>query len=230
MSPPLNPPEKQAADVSKFGAKADETARAAGRNCTRLSVSGIAAISSRLAQASPHHGSWPKILTSRARPTIRWRRRMLTPLSPNGRAFTALGASPARKETVDGQTRQVWSDVDGNEVIEKYTIAGVGHPRRLHSLADASCGPPQTGTVGPASRPAAGAMLTLLRLSRSPPAAGANFLRPARDNCPLLRTRAELRLIRRLSLEGRPRVYIEKGSSTRPAARRTATFESTSNL
>jgi hypothetical protein len=31
-------------------------------------------------------------------------------------------------------------------------------------------------------RPAAGAMLTLLRLSRSPPAARANFLRPARDN------------------------------------------------
>jgi len=28
-----------------------------------------------------------------------------------------------------------------------------------------TCGPPRTGTVGPASRPAAGAMLTLLRLS-----------------------------------------------------------------
>lgn len=62
-----------------------------------------------------------------------------------------------------------------------------------------TCGPPRTGTVGPASRPAAGAMLTLLRLSRSPPPAGANFLRPARDNRPPLRTRAGLRFIRRIS-------------------------------
>jgi len=45
-------------------------------------------------------------------------------------------------------------------------------------MADATRGPPRTGTVGPASRPAAGAMLTLLRLSCSPPATGANFLRP----------------------------------------------------
>lgn len=45
-----------------------------------------------------------------------------------------------------------------------------------------SYGPPRAGTVGPASRPAAGAMLTLLRLSCSPSAAEANFLRPARDN------------------------------------------------
>ncbi|MER9332901.1 DNA ligase D [Mesorhizobium sp. M0293] len=42
-------------------------------------------------------------------------------------------------------------------------------------------------------------MLTLLRLSCSPPAAGANFLRPARGNRPLLRTRAGLRFIRRPS-------------------------------
>jgi hypothetical protein len=72
---------------------------------------------------------------------------------------------------------------------------------RSASIPDAAFGPPWPGTVGPASRPAAGAMLTLLRLSRSPPAAGANFLRPTRDNRPLLRTRAGLRLIRRFSLE-----------------------------
>ena len=72
-------------------------------------------------------------------------------------------------------------------------------PRRSAPILGPTCGPPLTGTVGPVSRPAAGAMLTLLRLSRSPPAAGANFLRPARDNRPLLRPRAGLRFIRRLS-------------------------------
>lgn len=45
------------------------------------------------------------------------------------------------------------------------------------------------GTVGPASRPAAGAVLTLLRLSHLPAAVEANFLHSARDHRPLLRAR-----------------------------------------
>jgi hypothetical protein len=65
------------------------------------------------------------------------------------------------------------------------TWASQGHMVRFwhdYETGSKSCGASRAGTVGPASRPAAGAMLTLLRLSCSPPAAGANFLRSARDN------------------------------------------------
>lgn len=49
---------------------------------------------------------------------------------------------------------------------------------------------------GPVLRPTL--CLQLLRLSRSPPEAEANFLGTTRDNCPLLGTRAGLWYMRRL--------------------------------
>jgi poly(hydroxyalkanoate) depolymerase family esterase len=81
----------------------------------------------RLAQATSHKGTWPKISI--------WQGTADHTVAPeNADALVAqwqgvhrVGASPARQETVDGQTRQVWCDADGHEVIEKYTIAGMGH-------------------------------------------------------------------------------------------------------
>lgn len=78
----------------------------------------------------------------------------------------------------------------------------------------------RTGTVGAASHPVAGAMLTLLRYPVHRPRMRANFLRPARDNRPLLRPHAGLRLIRRSSFERRPVRRAKSPLVCRRASRR----------
>ncbi|CCV05640.1 Polyhydroxybutyrate depolymerase (fragment) [Mesorhizobium metallidurans STM 2683] len=52
-----------------------------------------------------------------------------------------VGISPTRTESVDGQTRQVWCDVDGHRLIEKYTIVGMGHGTPLKTSRDDGLGP-----------------------------------------------------------------------------------------
>jgi poly(hydroxyalkanoate) depolymerase family esterase len=81
----------------------------------------------RLAQASTHKGSWPKISIWQGTADHTVAPSNADSLVAQWQGVHRVGASPARKETVDGQTRQVWCDADGNEVIEKYTIAGMGH-------------------------------------------------------------------------------------------------------
>jgi len=81
----------------------------------------------RLVQASPHQGNWPKISI--------WQGTADQTVAPSNAdslvaqwqsVHRATGGAD-RTETVNGQTRQVWCDADGNEVIEKYSIAGMGH-------------------------------------------------------------------------------------------------------
>ncbi|BCG71583.1 LpqC, poly [Mesorhizobium sp. 113-1-2] len=81
----------------------------------------------RLAQASPHQGSWPKISIWQGTADHAVAPSNADSLVAQWQSVHRVGASPVRKETVDGQTRQVWCDADGREVIEKYTIAGMGH-------------------------------------------------------------------------------------------------------
>ncbi|BCG78924.1 extracellular catalytic domain type 1 short-chain-length polyhydroxyalkanoate depolymerase [Mesorhizobium sp. 113-3-3] len=94
----------------------------------------------RLAQASSHKGNWPKISI--------WQGTADRTVAPsNADALVAqwqgvhrAGAGHGRTEAVDGQTRQVWCDVDGNEVIEKYTIAGMGHGAPLKTAGEDGLG------------------------------------------------------------------------------------------
>jgi poly(hydroxyalkanoate) depolymerase family esterase len=87
----------------------------------------------RLAKASPHKGPWPRISI--------WQGTADHTVAPSNadsivsqwQGVHGVGVSPARKETVDGQSRQVWCDADGNEVMEKYTIAGMGHGTPLQT-------------------------------------------------------------------------------------------------
>lgn len=93
-----------------------------------------------LARASLHQGPWPKISV--------WQGSADNTVAPsNAEAIIAqwqevhgVRGSPSRKETVDGQMRQVWCDADGNEVMEKYTIAGMGHGTPLQASGGDSLG------------------------------------------------------------------------------------------
>lgn len=99
-----------------------------------------AELQKRLREASPHKGPWPRISV--------WQGLADTTVVPsNADAILAqwqgvhgLGAKPTRVETVDGQTRQVWCDADGRELVEKYTIAGMGHGTPLKTNGDDGIG------------------------------------------------------------------------------------------
>ena len=85
----------------------------------------------RLEKASSHKGPWPRISV--------WQGTADHTVAPsNADSIIAQwqrvhSVCATQKETVDGQTRQVWFDADGNEVMEKYTVAGMGHGTPLQA-------------------------------------------------------------------------------------------------
>lgn len=51
-----------------------------------------------------------------------------------------VGLEPDRTEAVDGYPRRVWRNDDDREVIEEYSITGMGHGTPLDTLSDDGCG------------------------------------------------------------------------------------------
>lgn len=93
-----------------------------------------------LRAASSHKGPWPRISV--------WQGSADTTVVPaNADAVLAqwqsvhgVGERPTRTEKVDGQTRKVWSDSNGRDVLETYTIAGMGHGTPLKTSGDDGLG------------------------------------------------------------------------------------------
>ncbi len=93
-----------------------------------------------LRAASSHNGPWPRISIWQGTADT-------TVVSANADAVLAqwqgvhgLGEKPTRTEKVDGQTRKVWSDGKGRDVVETYTIAGMGHGTPLKTRGDDGLG------------------------------------------------------------------------------------------
>ncbi|MBZ9676345.1 alpha/beta hydrolase family esterase [Mesorhizobium sp. ES1-1] len=94
----------------------------------------MAELQRRLRDASAHTGPWP--------PLSIWQGTADTTVAPsNADAILGqwhrvhrIGSGKPRTETVDGHKREVWCDDAGREVIERYTIAGMGHgtPLKTH--------------------------------------------------------------------------------------------------
>ena len=80
-----------------------------------------------LRTASPHEGPWPTISV--------WHGSADHVVAPdNAQAIIAqwrgvhdVTTEPTRTETVDSHPRRVWSDADGRDVIEEFTVTGMGH-------------------------------------------------------------------------------------------------------
>jgi poly(hydroxyalkanoate) depolymerase family esterase len=80
-----------------------------------------------LRAASPHHGPWPTISV--------WHGSADHVVAPaNAQAIIAqwrgvhdVAVEPTRSETVDSYPHRVWSDASGHDVIEEFTITGMGH-------------------------------------------------------------------------------------------------------
>jgi poly(hydroxyalkanoate) depolymerase family esterase len=77
--------------------------------------------------ASPHKGPWPTVSIWHGSADHTVVPANADAIVAQWRGLHGLGAAPSRTETVDGQTRRVWSDGTGRDVIESYSIAGMGH-------------------------------------------------------------------------------------------------------
>lgn len=85
-----------------------------------------AALAERMRRASPHQGPWPRLSVWHGTAD-----HIVTPA--NARALTAAwaelhGLDDAPRITVDhGFPRRIWRDRQGRELIEEYSITGMGH-------------------------------------------------------------------------------------------------------
>lgn len=107
-------------------AVANSVPEALGRMRSAGEIDG-AVLGELVAEASSFDGPWPTLSV--------WHGSADATVSPdNGEAIVEQwrglhGApkTPAVRETVDGQQREVWRDSSGRDVIERYVIAGLGH-------------------------------------------------------------------------------------------------------
>ena len=90
----------------------------------RASDANLAAL---VAGASKHKGPWPTL-------SVWHGTNDATVVSSNAdavvgqwRSVHQVGTAPDKVETINGHRREVWRGADGREVIEKYSIKGMGH-------------------------------------------------------------------------------------------------------
>ena len=98
------------------------------------------ALGDRVRAASRHRGPWPKISV--------WHGTCDPIVKPsNGenviRQWTnvhGLSERPSLQEFIEGHTRHVWSDANGEVLIEAFSISGMSHGVPLAATAEESCG------------------------------------------------------------------------------------------
>jgi len=101
---------------------------------------GEAELSGLVRKASPHEGPWPTISI--------WHGSGDATVSPSNvnaiigqwRSLHGVQAEPSRVEAVDGYPRRVWCDASGREVMEEYSITGMGHGTPLDTSGADGCG------------------------------------------------------------------------------------------
>jgi poly(hydroxyalkanoate) depolymerase family esterase len=103
-----------------------------------------AALAGLIEAASPHTGPWPRLSV--------WQGAADQTVDPaNAEAIIAswarlsgLPLAPSAREQINGQQRRVWRDPRGDDVLEAWSIAGMGHGTPI-----AASGAEALGTPGP---------------------------------------------------------------------------------
>ncbi len=85
------------------------------------------ALQSRLRAASTHQGSWPIISVWQGTQDNTVAAANAQAIIDQWRDVHDVGSRPDLEEKVDGQSKTVWKDARGRQVIEYYSIAGMGH-------------------------------------------------------------------------------------------------------
>ena len=93
-----------------------------------------------LRDASPHKGPWPSISVWHGSADQTVASSNADAIVGQWRAIHGLDARSIRSENVDGHSRRVWCNAQGQELIEEYRIAGMGHGTPLDTAGDAALG------------------------------------------------------------------------------------------
>ncbi|RWP80394.1 PHB depolymerase family esterase [Mesorhizobium sp.] len=93
-----------------------------------------------LRDASPHQGPWPSISLWHGSADQTVVSSNADAIIAQWRAVHGLDARSTRSEMVDGHSRRVWCNAQGQELIEEYRIAGMGHGTPLDTAGDAALG------------------------------------------------------------------------------------------
>ncbi|UZK64697.1 extracellular catalytic domain type 1 short-chain-length polyhydroxyalkanoate depolymerase [Sphingomonas sp. M1-B02] len=101
-------------------------------------------LSALVRDASSHEGPWPTLSVWHGTADATVSKSNAAAIIGQWRPLHGAAAEPSLSETVDGQTRRVWRDAKGRDVIEEYSIAGLGHGTPLETQGEDG-----VGTAGP---------------------------------------------------------------------------------
>lgn len=90
--------------------------------------------------ASNHEGPWPTISIWHGSGDATVNPVNADAIIGQWRALHRLDLDPDRTEAVDGYPRRVWRNDDDRDVIEEYSITGMGHGTPLDTLSEDGCG------------------------------------------------------------------------------------------
>lgn len=93
-----------------------------------------------LRDASSHQGPWPSISVWHGSADQTVVASNADAIIAQWRSIHGLDARSTRSEMVDGHSRGVWCNAQGQELIEEYRIAGMGHGTPLDTAGDAALG------------------------------------------------------------------------------------------
>jgi poly(hydroxyalkanoate) depolymerase family esterase len=90
--------------------------------------------------ASKHPGPWPTVSVWHGTADHTVSASNADAIVGQWRALHGLGHQPTRTEIVDGYPRRVWCDANNHELIEAYSITGMGHGTPLNTAGANACG------------------------------------------------------------------------------------------
>lgn len=99
-----------------------------------------AELAAQVRRASQHQGPWPTISIWHGSGDATVNPSNADAIVGQWRALHGLDAAPSRTELVDGYPRRVWCDATGTELIEEYSITGMGHGTPLDTRGPDGCG------------------------------------------------------------------------------------------
>jgi poly(hydroxyalkanoate) depolymerase family esterase len=90
--------------------------------------------------ASDYDGPWPTVSIWHGTSDATVSHSNAQAIIDQWRPMHSLGSAPNHVETVGGHVRRAWTDAAGREVIEEYTIRGMGHGTPLDTVSGDGCG------------------------------------------------------------------------------------------
>lgn len=97
-------------------------------------------LSTMVRNASDHPGPWPTISIWQGSADATVNASNADAIVRQWRPLHYVASRPDRQEVVSGHSRQVWCDAAGREVIESYSIQGMGHGTPLATAGEDGCG------------------------------------------------------------------------------------------